>query len=1023
VRAVVVAHDPGDWFDETLESLSLQDYPHLSVTVIDAASCGVAAKVSRIIANATVIDAGAVVGFAHAANEILRSRVEEDYLLVCHDDVALAPDTVSTLVAEAQRSKAGVVGPKIVEWDQPKILQHAGYDVDRFAFPAERVASQDLDQEQHDGVSDVFALPSAVLLVRSSLFAQLGGFDAGMTFRGEDVDFCWRAQMAGSRVMFVGAAVARHREDLVSRTGVDDARRTKARHALRAMLVNHGRISLTLLLPLLALMSFMEVLLRVFTARFGAAGDVIGAWVWNLRRLRLIMRRRQVNARVRLVRQADVTALQYLGSLRLLSVLRRRSAQETIGRLGSGRSLFVGLRTGTSRWVWIAWIMVLGFVVFGSRRFITSGVPAVADFAALPDSGIDLLKQWWGGWSHRNGGAPSSNLGVVVYLGLLGAGIASMEMIRTFGLIMLIVAGLLGAYRLLAATGSRRAQVVALVAYLVLPLMPVSVSGGSLAGLVAYAVAPWLLAELLRASGAAPFRSSRTGSQRRFSAATSLGIVAGLAAMVVPAAAGLVLVIAAGLLAGSLLAGRPESTLRLALSVMLALPVFALLTLPTILDLLASGTDWAFVADGRNGSAGDVSFSEILRFAAGDDEAAWLVWLFAAPMVLPLLIGRGWRLEQAVRLWMVAITAWGLALAAQRGFLPFGLPDLQLLLAPAAAAAAGLCGMAVLSIEHDLRFNHFGWRQVLVPVTALASLLLVASSVTSLETGRWGLAEGDHHSALRFESPVLEGAYRVLWIGAPEFLPMEGHSFASEVAWGVSHGDSVTLLDRGVPFDPGSAELFESVIARVEQGGTARAGRLLSSLGVRYVVLLNRLASAPFSSATDARPIPANLAAGMSSQLDLELVEGTNSAVDMFVNTAWVPMRALYPPNFDAGITDFDDFESNRLPTGSALFSGEGPPWSAQIPEGVEILVSQTPRPGWRMTLQADDTVQPDGNDSNITVTRRQALAWTQAFQPVSGGVVELSYAPPWWRKAGQVIGAAAPLILALVWLRRRVSR
>ena len=49
---------------------------------------------------------------------------------------ALASDAVAALVDEALRSNAGVVGPKIVDWDRPEIIQHAGYDVDRFGVPA-----------------------------------------------------------------------------------------------------------------------------------------------------------------------------------------------------------------------------------------------------------------------------------------------------------------------------------------------------------------------------------------------------------------------------------------------------------------------------------------------------------------------------------------------------------------------------------------------------------------------------------------------------------------------------------------------------------------------------------------------------------------------------------------------------------------------------------------------------------------------------------------------------------------------
>ena len=130
-------------------------------------------------------------------------------------------------------------------------------------------------------------------------------------------------------------------------------------------------------------------------------------------------------------------------------------------------------------------------------------------------------------------------------------------------------------------------------------------------------------------------------------------------------------------MAGCLLAGRPEGVPRLLAATALAVPAAAFLAFPTVVDVLASGPDWRLVADGRDGSAGVVSFGEILQFEVGGIDAPSLVWLFALPMSVPLLLGRGWRLEQAVRLWMVAVVAWGVALAAERGVLPFGLPDLH----------------------------------------------------------------------------------------------------------------------------------------------------------------------------------------------------------------------------------------------------------------------------------------------------------------------------------------------------------
>ena len=1010
---MVVAHRPGDWFVETLESLALQDYEPLSTVVVDAAASGIGARVGEVLGDAVVIDAPGSAGFSEAANAVLSAGVEADFLLVCHDDVALAPDAVGILVHEALRSNAGVVGPKVVDWDRPEIIRHAGYDVDRFGVSAERVGVDELDQEQHDGVTDVFALPSAVLLIRTELFVRLGGFDAGMTFRGESVDLCWRAQMAGSRVMFVPGAVARHRGQLVSRTGVDDARLTETRHALRAMLVNHGRISLTVFLPAAVLMAVCEILMAVFTARFGRVRDVVSAWVWNISRLDIVAQRRRANAQVRRVRQADVTALQYLGSMRLVSLWRRQFGGDSDGLLGAaGRGVLGGLRTGTSRLAWTAWVLVLGVVLFGSRSLLTGGVPAVGDFAGVPDTAGDLLGAWWDGWSERSAGAPSSNLGVLVYLGMAGWLLGgSMELARTLSVVAAVLVGLAGAYRLLDATGSRRAQATTLVFYLLVPLAPVSVASGSIAGLVGYAAAPWMLRALLRASRTAPFRSYSSGLSSLGPASVTLGVAAGGAALVVPAAAGLVLLLAAGLAAGSLVAGRPAGIPRLVAAVVLAAPTAVFVAFPSVVDLLASGPSWEVVADGRDGSAGDVSFGEILRFAVGPDDPGWLVWLLAVPMAVPLLLGRGWRLEQSVRLWIVAAVAWAAALAAQRGVLPFGLPDLHLLLAPAAVAVAGLCGLAMLSVEHDLRFNHFGWRQALVPVTVLSSLVLAAGSIGLLEDGRWGLVGSDHHSSVRFEPPVLSGAYRVLWIGAPEFLAVEGRALDPGVAWAATAGDSVTILDRSIPIDQGRADLFEAAISEISEGRTTRGGRILAGLGVRYVVLLHRLAPAPFAADDQARPVPAHLSEAIRNQLDLELVEGTNSAVDMFVNTSWVPMRALFPPGFEEGVDDLADLQARPLIAGGALFSGDGPPWSATVPDSSEVLAAHTPRPGWDLSVDGE------------AVPRREALSWARAYIVEDGGRAQLSYSSPWWRQASQVIGAAAPAVLALAWLRRRIDR
>ncbi|MGB0500604.1 MAG: glycosyltransferase family 2 protein [Acidimicrobiales bacterium] len=157
VTAVVVTHDPGAWFEETLDSIVTQEYPRLDLVVVDGTGGGgLDERVRAVAPNATLIDASDTDGFAAAANTVLETDIESAFLLVCHDDVALASDAVSVLVTEALRSNAGVAGPKLVEWDQPDVLQHVGLVVDQFAVAADVIEPAERDQEQYDGVRDVF---------------------------------------------------------------------------------------------------------------------------------------------------------------------------------------------------------------------------------------------------------------------------------------------------------------------------------------------------------------------------------------------------------------------------------------------------------------------------------------------------------------------------------------------------------------------------------------------------------------------------------------------------------------------------------------------------------------------------------------------------------------------------------------------------------------------------------------------------------------------------------------------------
>src|ERR1700728_4684458 len=218
VVAVVVTSGPGIWLEEALSSLAAQDYEEMSVLVLSTGEddLAVTERVARVLPDAFVRSLAGRPGYGAASNEALGMVEGAAFFLLLHDDVALDADAVHKLVEESFRSNAGVVSPKFVNWDDPRVLLHVGMSCDKTGAVVDRITEGEVDHGQHDAVRDVFVAPGGCILVRADLFAELKGFDAAIVAMGEDRDLSWRSQVAGSRVVVAPEARVRHREVVAS---------------------------------------------------------------------------------------------------------------------------------------------------------------------------------------------------------------------------------------------------------------------------------------------------------------------------------------------------------------------------------------------------------------------------------------------------------------------------------------------------------------------------------------------------------------------------------------------------------------------------------------------------------------------------------------------------------------------------------------------------------------------------------------------------------------------------------------
>ncbi|MGH3154301.1 MAG: glycosyltransferase, partial [Streptosporangiaceae bacterium] len=136
-----------------------------------------------------------------------------EWIWLLHDDCEPAADALEQMLRVASRSRStAVLGPKLKDLADRRVLREAGVTVDRAGRRLTGIEPGELDQGQHDGNRKVLAVSSAGMLIRRDIWDQLGGFDASLALFRDDLDFCWRVHAAGYEVRVVTDAVVYHRD-------------------------------------------------------------------------------------------------------------------------------------------------------------------------------------------------------------------------------------------------------------------------------------------------------------------------------------------------------------------------------------------------------------------------------------------------------------------------------------------------------------------------------------------------------------------------------------------------------------------------------------------------------------------------------------------------------------------------------------------------------------------------------------------------------------------------------------------
>lgn len=272
-------------------------------------------------------------GFARAYNLAAR-QISEDMIVFLNNDVEVDNAWLKELVEVAERSdRVAACGSKLLLYDNRKLVDHAGGLLSPIGGG-------------HDvGLLNVDSVPTeprfagcvkgASMLVKRSVFLNLGGFDEDFFAYFEDADLCWRIWLEGYQVMFVPRSIVYHK--LGASWGAFDKPERAflgQRNRLQSLLKNLGIWNLFPALFAFAIYTFMRIVRFLSSGEYRSVKAVAQAYWWVLRNMPELNAKRQEVQKRRRVKDSflfrEGLMSNYLDGLReflRLSSLRARYPQ------------------------------------------------------------------------------------------------------------------------------------------------------------------------------------------------------------------------------------------------------------------------------------------------------------------------------------------------------------------------------------------------------------------------------------------------------------------------------------------------------------------------------------------------------------------------------------------------------------------------------------------------------------------------------------------------------------------------
>lgn len=217
VAIVILNYNGKKFLEQFLPSVLASTYANKRVIVADNASTDDSISfLKAFYPQVELLIHNQNYGFAGGYNKALQ-QVYSDYYVLLNSDVEVTPGWIEPIIAFMEtQERIGVCQPKLLDYKRKEYFEYAGAAggwLDSLGYPFARgrvfEVLEKAEAEYNDTVP-VFWASGAAMFIKSAVYHEVNGMDEYFFAHQEEIDLCWRIQLAGYGVYCCPDAVVYH---------------------------------------------------------------------------------------------------------------------------------------------------------------------------------------------------------------------------------------------------------------------------------------------------------------------------------------------------------------------------------------------------------------------------------------------------------------------------------------------------------------------------------------------------------------------------------------------------------------------------------------------------------------------------------------------------------------------------------------------------------------------------------------------------------------------------------------------